>query len=295
MLGPTVANIAWHKAGIFKPGAAALSTVQGEAGVGAMLGRRAGEKGVELNFVDEEPDLPTHSPQLEPPVQRQNASLAVAACRAWLQHPETQPRNPTPNAQLSPADIAAGIAQFAWPGRFQTLTLPSPHPADDRTTFHLDAAHNALSARLAAQWFATATASPPAATRVLLFTHLNALRSGTALLHVLARALRDAGVAAMHGAVFTTYEPTRRGEEEGGGVPSSFREIWHGVFPDSMVEERTGIDEAVECARRMGGRVSEGGGGGTRRERHVLVTGSQHLVGPVLRILEAEGAGKDRE
>jgi len=50
-LGPEIENIAWNEAGIFKAAVPAFSIEQ-RPEVSAVLGDRATEKGVQLNFID---------------------------------------------------------------------------------------------------------------------------------------------------------------------------------------------------------------------------------------------------
>lgn len=263
MLGPTIENIAWHKAGIYKAGAVALSTVQ-KPGLDQVLQQRANEKGVCLAVIDEDPRLPTGALQLKPAVQRKNASLAIAACEAWLKQKAGAP------SHLSQDDIKAGIGDWSWPGRFQTI-------ADGTRIWFLDAAHNDVSVKLAAQWYAESSAElSTSAVKILVFTHINELRDAEALLHTLATALKDAGIWIDH-VIFTTYHASRAGAEKAEAtVPASFHSVWKGVFPQSQAHDRVVIDAALESVR---GLVPE-------NEAHILITGSQHLVGPALQVLE---------
>lgn len=262
MLGPTVENIAWHKAGIFKTGAVALSTVQ-DSGLEQVLEQRAAEKGVPLTIVDGDASLSMSTTQLKPAVQRKNASLAIAACIAWLR------RTASTLSTLSREAIQEGIANWSWPGRFQTIS-------DGKCTWFLDAAHNDMSVKLATQWFAESSVElSPSAKKILVFTHVNELRDAEALLRTLAQALRDAQVR-FDAVFFTTYHATQAAaEKEQASVPSSWRQIWTEVFPHSQVHERVSIDAAMQFAKDLA----------AVQRAHILVTGSQHLVGPALEIL----------
>jgi len=140
-LGPSIENIAWHKAGIFKSGRPAFSSPQ-EPLAAAMLERRANERDVVLEYVSVDPLLPVNASALRPRVQRTNASLALALTRAFLS--ET---SPVPCSDLTGEDIGVGIQQFFWLGRFQQVT-------QGRQQWFLDGAHNELSVKNAAEWFA---------------------------------------------------------------------------------------------------------------------------------------------
>jgi folylpolyglutamate synthase len=140
LLGPTIEKIAWHKAGIFKPGSLAFSTLQ-ERAVTTVLQQRAAEKGVMLEFVGLDSALPTNVTALKPKVQRTNCSLALAVVRAWLSVK-------APEAQSHMKDIPIRcIEQFFWPGRYQQIN-------DRNCQWFLDGAHNELSVQYAVQWFA---------------------------------------------------------------------------------------------------------------------------------------------
>lgn len=140
LFGPTIENIAWHKAGIFKPGSIAFSTLQ-ENAVTTVLQQRASEKGVHLEFVGIDPTLPTDATALKPKVQKINCSLALSAVRAWLSVK-------APALQSHTKDfLACGIKQFFCPGRYQQIN-------DRNYQWFLDGAHNELSLQHAVQWFA---------------------------------------------------------------------------------------------------------------------------------------------
>ncbi|KAF2022579.1 hypothetical protein EK21DRAFT_119607 [Setomelanomma holmii] len=139
-LGPIIENIAWHKAGIFKEGARAFSSIQ-EDSAAEVLRARASEKRTSVQFVENDPSLPLNSSQLKPDVQRMNCSVALAAARHFLE--KEAPEDDTP---LSISDISQAIDRFSWPGRFQLIEEGS-------FSWFLDGAHNDMSIVKAAEWF----------------------------------------------------------------------------------------------------------------------------------------------
>jgi len=143
-LGPSIENIAWHKAGIIKSGALAFSAPQ-EPGPAAVLQARASKQGVELKFVDLDPSLPVDAPALQAPVQRLNCSVAIAISRAFLDK-----KAPLEDRDLTSYDISKGIEKFSWPGRFEVIVEGS-------NEWFIDGAHNELSVKQAAEWFAKNT------------------------------------------------------------------------------------------------------------------------------------------
>lgn len=136
-LGPTVEDIAWHKAGIFKTGAPAFTVTQ-EAGPSEVLRKRATEKNTRLTFVSSSSILTTNKRVLSVPVQRLNCSLALELATAFLQ--------PKGHA-LDADDISKGIDNFSWIGRFEVIEKGG-------SQWFLDGAHNELSLEQAAEWFA---------------------------------------------------------------------------------------------------------------------------------------------
>ncbi|KAL6364827.1 hypothetical protein LRP88_00800 [Fusarium phalaenopsidis] len=197
-LGPTIENIAWHKAGIFKTGSAALSSLQ-EASATEILRSRSSEKGANLEFVKLDSTLPEDTPQLRPDVQRINCSVALAAADRFLREKNAGP--------LSSSDKAQGISQFSWPGRFQ-------HVVEGRFSWFLDGAHNEMSVIKAAEWFIDNTQTQRAApTRVLIFGQVSNQRDGVAVVHRLATALCRVQIRHV---IFTLYDPKQGFESTSG-------------------------------------------------------------------------------
>lgn len=146
-LGPTLQNIAWHKAGIFKAGSKAFSVVQ-DSSVTSVLDARAQEKGTYLTYVDINDSLPSRAPNLQARVQRLNCSLALSMANGFLESKKG------PGNRLSSDDVSRGVERFSWPGRFQIIR-------DSKCTWFVDGAHNDLSVRQAAEWFSKYTTPAP--------------------------------------------------------------------------------------------------------------------------------------
>lgn len=138
-LGPTIENIAWHKAGIFKPEVPAFSAPQDEEAAEVMR-RRADERKVPLQFVSINKSLPENRGVLAVPVQRINCSLALEIARCFLQAK-------APECVVDDDLVREGVRNFYWPGRFETIQ-------EGEIQWFLDGAHNTLSLKQAAQWFA---------------------------------------------------------------------------------------------------------------------------------------------
>lgn len=136
-LGPTIKDIAWHKAGILKPGAAAFTVEQDEAVTEEILAR-AKSKGVDVQVVASDPTLPGDFPS---ECQRLNATLALAISNKFLSK-----KHPDSSGTISESNIATVIENFKWPGRFQLIQR-------DAVSWYIDGAHNELSMPQVASWF----------------------------------------------------------------------------------------------------------------------------------------------
>jgi len=172
LLGPTVEDIARHKAGIMKRGCPAFSVFQSEAAAKQVLETEASSIRCPLEFIDIYGNLPD-KPNLRQEPQKKNASLAIRLANAYLSRD---------NRQLSTKDIDVGISECNWPGRFQILNRRS-------NVWFLDIAHNALSLPVALSWFHSETALMRTTgelqrRRILIFGH-ESTRDTAELIHII--------------------------------------------------------------------------------------------------------------
>jgi folylpolyglutamate synthase len=197
-LGPTLEDVAWHKAGIFKGGAAAFSVPQ-EPTLASVLEARAEKKGVNLQFVDVGDNIPKDVIMPEPRVQQLNFSLAWAICNAFIKKTGTN--------LLSPNNLKIALKSYSWPGRFQQIS-------DGDVTWFLDGAHNEISLGVCAEWFASASAKlEPGSSidRVLIFSHYSTHRDGLELLTALVNSLSNHTIY-IRQALFTRCEYANNGK-----------------------------------------------------------------------------------
>lgn len=124
-LGPTLADIAWHKAGIIKPGAVVVSAVTEPEAI-PVIAEEARTHGSELRLVragssyaevetDELGTTFTDVPSgrrlrvaLAGSFQAANAATAIAACRAF-------------DARVTDDAVAQGVAEARFPGRMEIV------------------------------------------------------------------------------------------------------------------------------------------------------------------------------
>ena len=129
------------------------------------------------------------------------------------------------------------------------------------------------------RWFVeTSMEFDSSATRVLVFSHISEHRDATAVLQSLVLALKSHKAHFSH-VIFTTFdESENRRASMQAGDPTMFQDTWKRVFPDTRIHNESTIMSAIELVKKLSS------GGSTQ----VLITGSQHLIGPALRILRSE-------
>lgn len=290
MLGNTIEEIAWHKGGIMKKGVPCYTAPQNTSALD-VLHRRSEEISCPLSVVDRHSGLSDIKLGLAADFQQTNASLAVAI--AW-KHLFLSTYNP---AHPLPAPFIQGLENVRWPGRCEIRR-------EDQIAWHIDGGHTLESIEVAGTWFAaqitpsdtsdsnTTPAAAGTTTRILLFnqqtrdanalakalhaTLSNALHSSQPFTHAVFctnTTFRDAGYRPDLVSMNTSKEAVDALE-----VQRGLAETWTGIDAEAVVVVRRSIEEAVKWCR---GVASEADG-----EVKVLVTGSVHLVGGFLEVLE---------
>jgi dihydrofolate synthase/folylpolyglutamate synthase len=109
-LGSSLEAIAFEKAGVFQPGAIAVSAPQ-EPAVAAVLTDQARRVGTELRWVDPLPPQALGGPRLglAGDLQRRNGAVAVAMAQALGEQ----------GGGIEAGAIGRGLAQARWPGRLE--------------------------------------------------------------------------------------------------------------------------------------------------------------------------------
>lgn len=357
VLGNTIAEIAWHKAGIFKrtttSGQVFTVDTQPPAAM-AVLQARAQEKGLSLHVVPRHPEIASGAVPLglAADFQKTNASLAVAVAAAHmrtlgieesqtLHSPQADSLDSTPATSL-PSRFRAGLAATRWGGRCETRR-------DGNITWHLDGGHTLESIKLAAEWFASCiiALAPPAAPGPRVDSAIDAMPTLRAKARAPRRILlfnqqtRDAAslAQALHSALTAALVEARSDMRRSGvndGAEPLFAHILFstnvtfgagaGYKPDLLsintsatdvaslsvqrgladtwrklegecdakseycgekctVEVQDTLEAAIARIRKLAG----------DEECVVLVTGSLHLVGGVLEVLETNGAAAIEE
>lgn len=286
ILGNTLESIAWNKSGIFKPGAACFSVRQPDAAATQMIAARAVEKhAASFSWVDVRPDVRGLKLGINGEFQAQNASLAVALCAAHLQKLGALKKTTEKPGKIAPAtlppEFVTGLTTTHWPGRCQVL----PDRLRSDLTWFIDGAHTKESIQGATHWFTTIT--NPAHSRVLYFNQQK--RGPKQLLTTMDGELKKADVKFGH-AVFSANVTWASGKYSADQISLNTSEaqvdalalqkegaqIWSGFEPECKNSIFHDIQSSIDYIRKLPGPID------------VFVTGSLHLLGGFLIVLEKE-------
>lgn len=292
MLGDSPEQIAWHKAGIMKPGVKCFTGLSDQAGqqhaATQVLRARAEEKGARLVGVDDEtvrqwggePGL------LAGDFQKKNQALAALAVLEHLA-PDEAPSEEPPSLLAAlrgiPEHLALGLRSARLRGRCEVLER-----AD--VSWLLDGAHTPESLAEVARWLAQALRPPAAAAAaesvVLVFNQQD--RDAAPLLAALVAAVQRETRRrhVFRHALFTRNDHARHAA--GAVVDMAVQEATAAAMAELVPGCDTAcldnVEDAVARARALAARLGHGRG----VKPKVLVTGSLHLVGAFLRVLEPD-------
>ncbi|KAI8954946.1 tetrahydrofolylpolyglutamate synthase [Xylaria longipes] len=284
-LGDTVEKIAWHKAGIMKPGTAAF-TIEQLPGAAQVLQERANNKGVSLKVLDVDPRLKAVNIRPDALFQKKNASLGIALAETALQKLDPSFK---PDASTLPKEFVGGLEQVVWRGRCEVKP-------EDPIIWHIDGAHTVDSLKMATKWFAgecTAKSGPKA----LIFNQ-QGREEAVHFLEGIITALETYGQGAFEHVVFCTnvthaetgykrdfvnhqYDPEAI---KALTAQHGFADKWAALDPKAKIAVVPTIEDAINHVRGLGASVTEG------QTLQALITGSLHLVGGALAILEGADA-----
>uniref|UniRef100_A0A915AHB8 Folylpolyglutamate synthase n=1 Tax=Parascaris univalens TaxID=6257 RepID=A0A915AHB8_PARUN len=296
LLGSTIEEIAWQKAGIFKPGSVAIVADQTEETMRVMTSR-AIERKCQLWVA---PSLEAYNwpcQEIEIGIRGKhqycNVTLAMQLSRTWLERmheagqlfqkdgSEVPARGSVLPGFLVPDEFLDGIRLCEWEGRSQVLKLGS-------VTYFLDGAHTPKSLQCCAEWYRwerervnQRPCSKPL--RVLLF-HCTADRTPESLLPFLMDCQFDVALfcpARLHPVLDIRSDQANLSQNE---QEQRLRVEHNMVVWKQLTGEETHakhfdcIAAAIEEIETI--KNSRG------REVEVLVTGSLHLVGGVLALVQ---------
>ncbi|KAH8999222.1 Mur ligase [Lactarius akahatsu] len=290
VLGKTIAEIAWQKAGIFKEGVPAITVDQPTEGMVVLRQRSAELKASEFIVVPPVPEVAGIQLGLAGEHQIVNGGLAVLLSQKFLQ----SKGQTTPQAAL-PSSFIEGLKDAKWPGRCQTVNDPM-YPS---TVWFLDGAHTVESLACCIEWFLTPL--PGEIHFESLYSIATRGRSGQSFLGVVLEKI--AAQLQLHGSsespdtffdkvVFCANVTYADGHFKGDLTSMSIPEddlarlktqqelaaAWTSLlptFPNENVHVLPSIEHAVRAVRDE---TSNG------RPVEVLTTGSLHLIGGLIEV-----------
>lgn len=266
VLGNTIEEIAWNKAGIFKKDAKAFTIDDQPASALKVLEERAAEKGAHLQAVPIHPEIKTLKLGLAGEFQRKNATIAahLVATRLGMDLPEKLPQ-----------DFVLGLEKAAWAGRCQILEK-------NNARWYIDGAHTVESLVEAAKWFASAY--DPKKPVVLLFNQQKRDNAGE-LLAGLYGSLKSLGVT-VSTAIFSTNQTWASGFQADMVSHNVSKEaIDKLVIQKDLAKTWSKLDP--ECDTRICASLEEANNMiGQIPDKQVFVTGSLLMVGGLLAVID---------
>ncbi|KAJ2611375.1 Folylpolyglutamate synthetase [Coemansia sp. RSA 1365] len=259
-LGATIDKIAWHKAGIIKPGVPVFSVPQPLDALD-VIRQRATQAAAPLQIV-----TPLSDSQILgiPGIhQRTNAALATALCNTFSQRT---------GHIITSKCITDGLKYAQLAGRSQRFISPR----NTKLTWFVDGAHTIESINACGEWFLSMEHS----SRCLLLFNPAKDRDSKELLTTLLEATKKCQWIAV---VFCPNITDSRSDSINKGMPEDINlttqhdiaSVWKSLYPEIIPQHIVpSINKAVELVEANYADAP----------LHVLVTGSMHLVGGVLDI-----------
>ncbi|KAK0115737.1 Folylpolyglutamate synthetase [Cadophora gregata f. sp. sojae] len=284
VLGDTIDKIAWHKAGIQKKDVPSFTVPQLPAAL-EVVEKRATEKGVKsFSVVDLDSRLEGVRIRPDALFQKSNASLAIALTESLL---KTLDPDFKPDLTVLPSAFIDGLEQVVCRGRCETKV-------DGDITWYLDGAHTADSIIVATKWFSDECVQRPRP-RILIFNQ-QGHRESLGLLTGLYDAIKSHNTVTFDHVIFCPTVPPAQALKKdhvnlsadssavaGLTMQKTFAEKWKELDTSSLstIHVLRSVEEAFTCVRDLS---QEKG------EVHVFITGSVHLIGRALGILESAEA-----
>ncbi|KAF3909330.1 hypothetical protein ABW20_dc0110396 [Dactylellina cionopaga] len=282
VLGNTIAEIAWFKAGILKNGTKGFTVLQEEEGM-EVIKKRAVEKSVELEVAGLLKGVEGVKLGLAGEFQKGNASLAVKMVEEHMKRCGVD--IDVGDGEVLPEEVKKGLETAVWKGRCQIID----EEEGAGIQWCIDGAHTKESVLEAGKWFASVNKKGGFKNIVLLFNQQT--RDAQQLARDLNKILKEQ----LGGDIFTqvyfttnrtysdhTYKPdlisinVNSEAVDALRVQKGLAKAWEETGSNADVHVMETIQETVEAIRQLEGRSQ------------VLVTGSLHLVGGFLEVVEGD-------
>ncbi|KAH7320028.1 Mur ligase [Stachybotrys elegans] len=259
MLGDTTEKIAWHKAGVIKPGVRAFTRkLDGQPAVMEVLRARAREKGGELVEV---PDALVDA-----------WGVLMALALMAVKHHLRMDSDPLTALDGIPHPLIVGLQQASLRGRCEKLQMSD-------VTWYLDGAHTKDSLEQVAGWFIPELDADESA--VLVFNQQD--RNATELLSGFLDATSQvtSRLDVFQHAIFTRNEHDKPAEEQRDvQVQRKAAALMNSRIPACHVSVCDNLPDALAEVKQTAANGA--------KPLKILVTGSLHLVGGVMRLLEPD-------
>ncbi|OAA81102.1 folylpolyglutamate synthase [Akanthomyces lecanii RCEF 1005] len=281
MLGDTVEKIAWHKAGILKPGVTGFTLgLEREPAVMQVLRQRAAGRGARLVEVDEAAvdAWPGVESALRGDFQKRNQALAVLAVQQHLGMRDETASTAEALAHLS-ADMVQGLREATLRGRCEII-----HDEQRGVEWMLDGAHTRDSIVEVAKWLAQSVSEDESVTLIFNQQERDAPKLLGHLIDSVAAATKGRNVFTR--ALFTRNEQTA--SDHGGdlSVQNALAEAMGMLVPECWASIFDNVQSAVAEVRKTS--AAAAATGGLCKKQKVLVTGSLYLVGGIMRAIDPD-------
>ncbi|XP_067636246.1 folylpolyglutamate synthase, mitochondrial isoform X2 [Eurosta solidaginis] len=275
LLGDTLHEIAWQKAGIIKDHSDVYTSVTQKECLD-VIKERAKERNASLHIVPEYKQY-IDKPETEEllsnlnEVIKLNGSLAIQLAYDWLRkNGFTSYKQIKPTELTSEVEIALKLCR--WPGRCEILSV-------ENLNFHIDGAHTAESMRVCTNWFKRVTAESPNP-RVLIF-NTTGERDSRRLLEII-HASNEFAITCFvpnissgasnhndNNSVFGITDQLKRAR-----LNSS---IWYQLCMESgEADTSMTFGSILDCLQHIRAAY------GAQQQVDILVTGSLHLIGATM-------------
>ncbi|KAJ1558241.1 Folylpolyglutamate synthetase [Nowakowskiella sp. JEL0078] len=286
LLGNTISEIAWHKAGIIKSNRPVFTSKQKEEAIDVIKKRAIEKNASSVYIIDDKDvaDIRDITLGLAGDHQYENGALAVALSNSFITSQEAlgiKFQSETKNRCFK-----EGLEKVCWPGRAQVLESTS----FSNIRWHLDGAHTPESLLVCSKWFQQCINQSENVPRKVLIFNCTHGRDGKELLLSLFH-MNDFDLV-----IFTTNEiyaakaksdVDNRNEDKDSELKlqKSFGEAWRELKGEEKVVIVGSIEQAAEAVTKEFAPKTE-----TKQhdESFVLVTGSLLLVGNTLNFLGVE-------
>ncbi|XP_065917696.1 folylpolyglutamate synthase, mitochondrial-like isoform X2 [Dysidea avara] len=292
-LGQTLGEIAWHKAGIFKPGRPAYTVLQEQEAMQVICKRACLNRVCSVSTVPQWDQYHTMEIDIPGSHQKANTSLALQLCRRWLiemgqwscdeqlvTNSNTKPSNGISLFTNMPAAFKNGVERCKWPGRQQVIHR-------DHVTYYLDGAHTSKSAAACSDWFKSVASEETANLKVMKMLLFN--MTGSRDVKMIMNNLKDCGFdhAIFCPNIINTDPASNTQQDTTNRTITTKQQLerchynqqcWKTIHPTSQTISLRSVSDAVNQINEM---TIEG-----TNHVQVLVCGSLHLVGAVMTSLD---------